>query len=403
MPRLIGGNITSSNTSASYVWSLTEVTRAVRAALWPKHPEAPTNVAGAPAVESVSVSFDPPESNGGPEITSYIVSSNTGITATGNSSPITVTGLTDEVPYTFTVTAVNILGAGPQSESSGVVIPGGALASQEEYITPGTYTFIPPPAVTAVSVVAVGAGAGGGGPASPVNLAQQRTGGGGGGLGWKNNYPVIPGCPYTVVVGQAGLGTQNGGPSYFIAPNVVGGCGGAHPGGPFGGGGGYFGDGGGNGGNGGEYCGGGGAGGYSGNGGNGGSIGGIGQAGSGGGAGGGSGPHNAPCTLGGGGGGVGIYGEGASGAGGTLGPSTSPGRASNQGGGGSGGVGGNLETPSGGAFGGGGAGTRRAGPSRGGVPTIGAPGAVRVIWSGINPATSTGITRNFPSTNTEDF
>lgn len=408
MPRLIGGTLPSSNTSASYVWSLTEVTRAVRAALWPTHPSAPTNVVAGPGNEAASVAFDAPESTGGPDIISYRVTSTPGnFTATGSSSPITVTGLTNGTQYTFKVEAANILGYGPESDASNSVTPGNAIAGQEEFTTPGSYSFVAPDQVSAVSVVAVGGGSGGGNVASPANLVAQRTGGGGGGLGWINDYPVTPGCSYTVVVGAGGLGPVQGGDSYFVSPTVVkGGGGGKGPGG-LAGFGPYTGTGGGCGGCSADTYGGGGAGGYSGNGGNGGPPGApagakTGCDGAGGGAGGGSGTWNAPCTLGGGGGGVGLCGEGASGTGGTIGPSSSPGRASNQGGGGSGGAGGALETPAGALYGGGGAGSRRAGPSRGGVPTCGQGGAVRVIWSGVVPSTGQGIVRGFPNNNTGD-
>ena len=50
------------------------------------------------------------------------------------------------------------------------------------YATAGTYSWVAPAGVTSVSVVAIGAGGSGG-----------CFGGSGGGLGYKNNYTVIPG------------------------------------------------------------------------------------------------------------------------------------------------------------------------------------------------------------------
>ena len=236
------------------------------------------------------------------------------------------------------------------------------------FTTHGTTTWTAPAGVTSVSVVAVGGGGCG-------NLYHNgyNTGGGGGGLGWKNNITVTPGNSYTVVVGQGGQRSYNGGPggngqdSYFIDTSTVKGGGGygAAPNNPAGGD--YTGDGGGNGGRGGNVTnknpvgsivgGGGGAGGYSGNGGN---AGGNncsninpcqGQAGSGGAGGGGKGA----------GGGVGIFGEGASGAQVTSG-------AGNPGSGGLGKV-----------YGGGGE-----------YWDPGGDGAVRIMW---------GAGRSFPSTN----
>ncbi len=72
----------------------------------------------------VTVTFDPPDSDGGAPITSYTVTSiPDGITATGATSPITVTGLTDGTSYTFTVTAANQDGNSVASAASAVVIP----------------------------------------------------------------------------------------------------------------------------------------------------------------------------------------------------------------------------------------------------------------------------------------
>lgn len=83
-------------------------------------PSAPTNVSAATGSGSgsASVSFTAPSDNGF-AITSYRVTSNPGnITQTGSSSPITITGLNVGTNYTFTVTAFNINGAGPNSAQS---------------------------------------------------------------------------------------------------------------------------------------------------------------------------------------------------------------------------------------------------------------------------------------------
>ena len=373
---------------------------------------------------SVNVPYTAPVGNGGSPITSYTATSSPGgITGTitqAGSGTITVSGLTNNVAYTFTVTATNGVGTSPASVASNSVTPI-TVASQQLY--PGAvdytrssamYSWICPPYVTSVSVVAIGSG----GSTGPAYYDPNGTGsGGGGGLGWKNNIAVTPGNSYTVAVGSSNYnshsfsGEEPGAISYFISPSTVSGGGG-------GGwntrtGGGFVGTGGGSGGNGGawtngyfdgpysETSGGGGAGGYAGNGGAGASGSASGSAGNGGGGGGGGGGsyNNVyPYFMGGGGGGggVGVYGQGASGAGGEIGNVNVPGGVTPRGGGegsagyqsydgGDGGNGVNGTAGPGGDFGGG-AGTGWSGAYAG-------VGAVRIMWQGQSP----GTPRSFPS------
>ena len=83
--------------SASGFWSLTEAVLYKANSLWPKGlsvPDAPTisSVTGSDA--SAFVYFTAPTDNGGVSITSYTVTSSPGnISASGSSSPITVSGL----------------------------------------------------------------------------------------------------------------------------------------------------------------------------------------------------------------------------------------------------------------------------------------------------------------------
>lgn len=87
-------------------------------------PGAPTIGAASAGDTQATVSFTAPTSNGGASITGYTVTSNPGsVTATGTSSPITVTGLTNGVAYTFTVTATNSAGTGSASSASNSVTP----------------------------------------------------------------------------------------------------------------------------------------------------------------------------------------------------------------------------------------------------------------------------------------
>lgn len=393
MSRYIGADPpTPTRTSAGGIWELNTVLLALEKGLWATRPTAPTIGSATAGSAGATVSFTAPANNGGYAVTQYTVTSNPGnITATGSSSPIVISGLTNGTSYTFTVTARNVLGEGPSSASSNAVTPTAVIASQQEYTTAGTYSFIVPVGLTAVHAVAVGGGGGGGG-------APNANGSGGGGLGWKNSIAVTPGASITVVVGAGGIGTADGGDSYFSSPAVVQGGGGTHSGG-----GGFTGTGGGSGGNMGPK-GGGGAGGYSGRGGNAIDTANGENAPSGGGGGGGGYLPFGPNMFAGGGGGVSIYGRGTPGLGGLVGPVTSPGRSSMQGQGGSGGLPANntTEGSSGGAFGGGGAGHRRA-SSLGAAASAGGGGAVRVIWDGVNPSTGLFISRSFPTTNTNNI
>lgn len=72
---------------------------------------------------SVSVAFYAP-GDGGSAITGYVVRDDEqGKSATGTSSPITVTGLTAGKAHRFSVTAKNALGSGLTSAESQVVYP----------------------------------------------------------------------------------------------------------------------------------------------------------------------------------------------------------------------------------------------------------------------------------------
>jgi hypothetical protein len=396
--------VTPTTTSAKGMWTLSEQAGWRKQSLWPTSPGAPTigtaTVAGG---TSVSVTFTAPANTGSAAITSYTVTSSPGgLTGTGASSPITVSGLTSGTAYTFTVVATNGAGSSPPSAASNSVTP--LAVGQQAFTTAGTFSWVAPSGVTSVSVVAVGGGAGGAYYwINSGSSCSNRFGGGGGGLGYINNYSVTPGNSYTVVVGAGGTGwygscssppsSVQGKDSYFVSKGTVSGWGATNRCGGL-----YNGSGGGYGGTG-SYNntykaggGGGGAGGYSGSGGNGGvsTFLTYPTAGSGGGGGGGDADFT---NMGSGGGGVGLLGQGANGAAGTPTCVYVPGR---QGGGGSGGnsggssyfysncCGSGYVRGAGGSYGGGGYG--------GCGSTSGAVGAVRIIWP--------GTTRSFPSTNT---
>jgi YVTN family beta-propeller protein len=116
----------------------------------PSNSVTPTDVPSAPLLtgttagdHQVTVAFNPPLLDNGLPVTSYTVTASPGpATATGTGSPITVTGLTNLTPYTFTVTATNADGTGPASNVSSSVQP---------FQPPG------PPTNVSAAVIAIGA------------------------------------------------------------------------------------------------------------------------------------------------------------------------------------------------------------------------------------------------------
>lgn len=72
---------------------------------------------------TATVSFTEPSVTNGAAVTSYTVTSSPGsVVATGNASPITVTGLTVATAYTFTVTATNSAGTSVPSAATNQIV-----------------------------------------------------------------------------------------------------------------------------------------------------------------------------------------------------------------------------------------------------------------------------------------
>lgn len=225
---ILGVPNTPTTSAAPGIWTLAEQERWKNASAWPSAPTvpgAPTSVSATAGNAQATVSFTAPASDGGSSITGYTVTSSPGsITASGSSSPIVVTGLTNGTPYTFTVQAVNIVGAGTASDPSGSVTP-------QEFNNPSSIDLL---------VVA-----GGGGGAYSNNGAAVAGAGGAGGYVYQTSFAVSSGVyvgAYTVTVGGGGAVGVNvasrGGNSQFGGPKITtqtaygGGAGGTPSGGP---------------------------------------------------------------------------------------------------------------------------------------------------------------------------
>ena len=182
---IVGPAQTVSNSSTGLIATLTDQQLLKGAGNWISTPGAPTSVTGVAGDTLAVISFTAPVNNGGASITQYTVTSSPGnFTATGSSSPITVSGLTNNTGYTFTVTATNSLGVGPASSPSSTVTP-----------VPPTLDYI------------VVAGGGGG-------MAGLYGGGGGGAGGYLTATGVSysAGVTYTITVGAGGDSSSLGGP-----------------------------------------------------------------------------------------------------------------------------------------------------------------------------------------------
>jgi len=186
-----GSNITGTPNTVANTTSLITATSATtnrtatRTLLWYAK-----SVAGAPTIgtatqtgtSTATVTFTAPASNGNSPITSYTaVSSPGGITGTltqAGSGTISISGLTQNTSYTFTVYATNAAGNSSSSAASNQITTAAATPSSVEYL--------------------VVAGGGGGG---------SRFGGGGGAGGMlTSTLSVSASTNYTVTVGGGGAG-----------------------------------------------------------------------------------------------------------------------------------------------------------------------------------------------------
>lgn len=124
-------------------------------------PSAPTvGTATKTSSTTATLTFTPPTQNNGAAVTNYTVTSNPGgITASGSSSPITITGLTPATAYTFTITATNSAGesvaSAPSNQiTSDATVPGAPTVGTAVKLTSTTarVPFTPPSSTGGASI-----------------------------------------------------------------------------------------------------------------------------------------------------------------------------------------------------------------------------------------------------------
>ncbi len=79
---------------------------------------------------TATISFNPPTDTGGTAITSYTITTNTGISVTGTTSPIVIPGLVTGINYTFSIAANNSVGTSSSStpiDSTPLTVPNAPL------------------------------------------------------------------------------------------------------------------------------------------------------------------------------------------------------------------------------------------------------------------------------------
>jgi len=112
---------TTSISAATGSWALQSMMQSVAAGTWPRVPSEPTiDTATAASSSTATVTFTPPTDLGAGAITYTATSFPGSITGTGT-SPITVSGLTFNTTYTFTVSGATPGGTGPASAASNSV------------------------------------------------------------------------------------------------------------------------------------------------------------------------------------------------------------------------------------------------------------------------------------------
>ena len=90
-------------------------------------PDPPTGVSASAGETAISISFTAPTDVGTSAITGFVATADDGSGATGTSSPITISSLTNGTAYTARVYAVNAYGTSAASDATSSVTPAAAL------------------------------------------------------------------------------------------------------------------------------------------------------------------------------------------------------------------------------------------------------------------------------------
>jgi len=117
-------------TGASTIWLAATVVLKAEASGAPTVPGAPIGVAATAGDGSATLTWTAPADGGSP-LTSYTVTlyadgvagTQTVVTGAPPAAGVTLFGLSNAAPYTFTVSATNAIGVGPVSQSSNAVVP----------------------------------------------------------------------------------------------------------------------------------------------------------------------------------------------------------------------------------------------------------------------------------------
>ncbi|MCL2406334.1 MAG: fibronectin type III domain-containing protein [Defluviitaleaceae bacterium] len=137
----------------------TKISRLLHVRIFPLTtiPDPPINVHASPGDGYATVYFDPPDNDGNSSILYFTVTANPGgYTATSVFTPIVISGLTNGVEYTFTVTATNSAGAGAPSEASNPVTPTDFGTNPPTGLPNITLYLIPLLAFAAISAISWG-------------------------------------------------------------------------------------------------------------------------------------------------------------------------------------------------------------------------------------------------------